>query len=385
MTRFIHYTLILLIAVAWAGTGLAQTVQTDSARSEIWMTEAELESLLTRIAVRKKQQLEKERQALLASNPTIQLTPSNAGIISGENNLVLQRQIEALNQQITLLAASGQTRSTTDNHDYQIASIQRAIDVLNRTLTSQYYPSPSGVPPILNIDVHTSESHSATNPTTAIQQSGTRKTTTAERPTLTAQLSGAHDESGLAQRLHASNQLNMELQMQLDDLYEKLDQAARDSTATTMTDDSMRAELAALAEEMAHLRQLAQTVTEERPPAAPTGTPHRNPTIDLYKHSIYFANNSTSISADDIESLRKLYGHLSASTPSAQVVLQGFSSTTGNAQYNVQLSSKRASAVKDALVQMGLDPEKIVTLYHGPDDSKRADLARRVEVTLAAD
>ncbi len=63
--------------------------------------------------------------------------------------------------------------------------------------------------------------------------------------------------------------------------------------------------------------------------------------------------------------------------------LRGFADSKGNSAYNAILSSARATNVKDALVESGIDERRITTLAFGEsmatDDATPAEL-RRVEV-----
>lgn len=382
------YTPILLAALAWASPGHAQTDTTDTT-SEIWMTEAELESLLTRIAIRKKQRLEEQKQTELVPRAAAVAWPGQPAWNSqADNHAALQGQIDALNRQISTLSAAllAERRANGNTHEVQIANVQRAIDALNSALVRQQYQSAMAQPPII-IESGQATTHQPVQPIIVQQPSSQAPARAAESALVASTVPAAQAsaaDSALAQRLHASTQLNFQLQGQVDELYKQLYSSRRDSVADTGADEALQATIDALAREVDQLREQALAAT----PEPETETPEsevRHPAIDLYRHSIYFANNSTSISDSDIDALRQLHEQVSKSSSPTKVVLRGFSSTTGNAQYNVRLSSQRADAVKDVLIQLGLPATDIVTLYHGPDDSKRADLARRVEVTLSAD
>ncbi|GGL93186.1 porin [Pseudomonas asuensis] len=78
--------------------------------------------------------------------------------------------------------------------------------------------------------------------------------------------------------------------------------------------------------------------------------------------------------------------------PERQVIVEGYTDSTGSDSYNQQLSERRANAIKTALVSMGISPTRIVTRGYGKSfpvasNSTAADRAmnRRVEVTISND
>ncbi|KPY46815.1 OmpA family protein, partial [Pseudomonas savastanoi pv. retacarpa] len=69
-----------------------------------------------------------------------------------------------------------------------------------------------------------------------------------------------------------------------------------------------------------------------------------------------------------------------------------YTDSTGSASYNQSLSERRANSVRMALVRMGVDPARVVTMGYGKEypvadntsNSGRA-MNRRVEVTISND
>lgn len=75
-----------------------------------------------------------------------------------------------------------------------------------------------------------------------------------------------------------------------------------------------------------------------------------------------------------------------------QVLIEGFTDSTGSREYNMGLSERRAQAVRNALVEMDVDAERINIRGYGPDhpvasnDSESGrQLNRRVEVIISDD
>lgn len=76
-----------------------------------------------------------------------------------------------------------------------------------------------------------------------------------------------------------------------------------------------------------------------------------------------------------------------AENPRLKVEIAGHTDNIGTAAYNMQLSQRRAEAVKDYLVKKGIDPRRITAKGYGKtrplasnDDEKEGrELNRRVE------
>ncbi|MDH1264288.1 MULTISPECIES: OmpA family protein [unclassified Pseudomonas] len=78
--------------------------------------------------------------------------------------------------------------------------------------------------------------------------------------------------------------------------------------------------------------------------------------------------------------------------PERQVIIEGYTDSTGSAAYNQSLSERRANAVRTALVKMGVSPERIVAQGYGKEypvasnsDASGRAMNRRVEVTISND
>ena len=70
--------------------------------------------------------------------------------------------------------------------------------------------------------------------------------------------------------------------------------------------------------------------------------------------------------------------------PQTRIRVEGHTDASGSEEYNMDLSRRRAQAVKDALVQQGVDPRRVSTVGYGETQPVSSDPAanRRVEVVI---
>lgn len=76
--------------------------------------------------------------------------------------------------------------------------------------------------------------------------------------------------------------------------------------------------------------------------------------------------------------------------PASSVLVEGFTDSTGSAAHNLELSQRRAEAVRNALAGMGIAPDRIATRGYGEaypvasnDNAGNRQLNRRVEIVLS--
>jgi outer membrane protein OmpA-like peptidoglycan-associated protein len=104
--------------------------------------------------------------------------------------------------------------------------------------------------------------------------------------------------------------------------------------------------------------------------------------------SVSFATDSASIEPTLHPTLNKIAGTLQE-YPATTIAVVGHTDTVGDAQYNMQLSERRASAVANYLVTQGVDPRRITVQPRGEsapiaDNASEAGRAqnRRVEMLI---
>jgi outer membrane protein OmpA-like peptidoglycan-associated protein len=104
---------------------------------------------------------------------------------------------------------------------------------------------------------------------------------------------------------------------------------------------------------------------------------------------IQFQRDESELTA---ETMRKLYplATLLKDESGRTIIIEGYTDSTGDENYNQRLSERRASAVRDFLISAGIDPQRISVRGYGEEhpiasndtDSGRRE-NRRVEIVVA--
>ncbi len=105
--------------------------------------------------------------------------------------------------------------------------------------------------------------------------------------------------------------------------------------------------------------------------------------------SVLFGTNKADLKSGSARSLDKL-AQFMRNNPKRNVMVEGYTDSTGSANYNLQLSQRRADAVRAALISDGINPQRIVTKGFGvryPVASNRTAAGRqqnrRVEIVIS--
>ncbi|MCK5392684.1 MAG: OmpA family protein [Deltaproteobacteria bacterium] len=80
--------------------------------------------------------------------------------------------------------------------------------------------------------------------------------------------------------------------------------------------------------------------------------------------AIFFDSNVNSISQQSAQIINRKTDVLK-NTPEYTITLEGYSDIIGDTNYNIELSKKRAQIVKDYLIDLGIDPDKIRVVGKG--------------------
>ena len=104
---------------------------------------------------------------------------------------------------------------------------------------------------------------------------------------------------------------------------------------------------------------------------------------------VLFDTNQAQLKSGGTRSLQKLAGFLKQ-YPQRKAQVQGYTDSTGSADYNLELSDRRANAVRSSLVGMGIGNDRITTHGYGQespvasnDTADGRQLNRRVEIVLS--
>lgn len=106
---------------------------------------------------------------------------------------------------------------------------------------------------------------------------------------------------------------------------------------------------------------------------------------------VLFALDQSHLTAAGEQSVQVLANVLQQN-PQRTVLIEGFTDSTGSADYNQQLSARRAAAVRDSLQAMGVATGRIAIRAFGEaypaaanDTAANRQLNRRVEIVLSDD
>ena len=111
-------------------------------------------------------------------------------------------------------------------------------------------------------------------------------------------------------------------------------------------------------------------------------TPEAKEIVKRYGTSemqIFFDNDKSEVSSvyqSEVESAATVL----KKNPQLGVVLKGYASPSGSPKYNYDLSMRRNEAVKRMLIDYGVFPDQISSVFYGEDKSSSAKNARRVEI-----
>lgn len=96
--------------------------------------------------------------------------------------------------------------------------------------------------------------------------------------------------------------------------------------------------------------------------------------------AVHFERNSNALEQDQRVLLNEVFEQL-ARAPSEKVLITGYTDRSGDPAVNLWLSEQRAKAVRNYLLQRGIDPGRLMVNYYGDSRSTGRDPGeRRVEI-----
>ena len=151
---------------------------------------------------------------------------------------------------------------------------------------------------------------------------------------------------------------------------------------------------------LAEARKLAKEAEGCRPPSPPPPVPKPVPpppkpapkVIDKMTLQVFFDFDKNILTEADLKELPKAVAFVKK-YPGAKIRLDGYADSIGTDAYNIKLSERRATAVKDYLIkEAGVSSSKITAVGHGEADpvadNKTAEgraKNRRVEISILSD
>lgn len=100
---------------------------------------------------------------------------------------------------------------------------------------------------------------------------------------------------------------------------------------------------------------------------------------DTHPEYVYFKNDSYHVDKDGLENIEQSLHKIKD-----KVTITAYCSNVASSEYNLKLAKNRANAVKDKLVNLGVDPAKINIVSIGIDFDRKIpemfDMARRVKI-----
>lgn len=111
-----------------------------------------------------------------------------------------------------------------------------------------------------------------------------------------------------------------------------------------------------------------------------------------FDSEILFPTNSSYLNANSSKSIADVVRVINGQGNTRKIIVEGHSDKTGTAEYNLWLSDKRATSVKNYLVSLGVAADRITTAGLGDtrpiaeNSTKEGRMKnRRVEITLLKD
>lgn len=106
-------------------------------------------------------------------------------------------------------------------------------------------------------------------------------------------------------------------------------------------------------------------------------------------NDVLFGTDLARLNPDGMRTAQKLADVLQKN-PQRNVLIEGFTDSTGSAPHNQELSERRATAVRNALQEMGVAPGRVAIRGYGQsypvaanDNAQNRQLNRRVEIVLS--
>jgi len=167
----------------------------------------------------------------------------------------------------------------------------------------------------------------------------------------------------------------------------KLSNSVNSSTNVNETAEitQLRAELAATRKQLADLSN--KPAPTPAPPTiitntvVPPSTTAREAIIGREQQLVFFKLGASQLDAPSMQIIQSV-AQLMNQYPEVYAELEGYTDPSGNADANLILSGKRATAVKTFLTQYGIAANRLIAIPRGEDPASNASYGRRVAIRL---
>jgi len=187
------------------------------------------------------------------------------------------------------------------------------------------------------------------------------------------------------QQLQTTQQQAAQAQQQLT---QQAQQNQAEAEKARQTAQAAQAELARTREELAHRDAEARQLRMQQELAAIAATKTEARGIVVTLPSVSFDPGKTTLKPSAKKTLQKIANQLKASQ-NVRVLVEGHTDNVGKAEKNMQISEKRAAAVRDYLISLGLPADRIVASGKGEADPVASNKTasgrsanRRVELVI---
>lgn len=103
--------------------------------------------------------------------------------------------------------------------------------------------------------------------------------------------------------------------------------------------------------------------------------------IQSHYADVYFDKNSLLPKESSTSAIGMLVNYMKQN-PDATVTLVGYTDKSGSVEYNKKLSLQRAESVKQLMVEVGVDSDRIITQGGGIEEEDNSYLSRRVKIII---
>ena len=192
------------------------------------------------------------------------------------------------------------------------------------------------------------------------------------------------DQVRLDQRTMEADQARMKAQDA-----ERSAQAARNDASLATQQKEIAQQNTAEAQRLTDEANARNSALEEQLAAMSAKKTERGLVITL--GDVLFGTDLSRLNADGMQMAQRLAKVLQ-NNPKRTVLVEGFTDSTGTAQHNQALSERRANAVREALLELGVAGERVAFRGYGEsqpvaanDTAQNRQLNRRVEIVLSDD